>query len=117
MRENEVKFSVPPVEACDEVFSTCPYLFASQRVARAHPDLVESRVVAQFRSVVPNRPYSARVRPLRGHTVAQRWAAGVVRAGDLVARLTSSALSRAPQLLGVVSHVISWMTMAAFRAQ
>jgi hypothetical protein len=57
-------------------FSLCPSLFVSTRVAARHPQLLVSRLVRKFRSVVPNQPFHSQTdNSLRGYRVNMRFAA------------------------------------------
>mgnify|MGYP003385502827 FL=1 len=73
MREREHEMStVQPVFASDVPFNTAPYLFVSRRLVEQFPELPESGIVEQFRSVIPNRPYSAPQGQMYGYRVLLR---------------------------------------------
>lgn len=109
VRDCERQITVQPVVACEEPFNTSPYFFVSRRLAEEFPDLIESKVIKQFRSVIPNRPYSHRHRPMHDNRVKLRWAAVVQSTTVVIAYTFMALMSTIPSLGYYVFSVIGWL--------
>jgi hypothetical protein len=108
VRESEQQLTMRPV-ALEEPFNISWYFFVSRRLASEFPQLVESKVVEQFRSVVPNRPYSRRMGPLHAGRVRLRWAACVQSATAVVLYCLLVVMSAIPSLEYFLLSVVGWL--------
>ena len=112
MRQSERGFSVHPLEACEEPFNTTRYFFVSRRLAKMFPDLLESKVIEQFRSVIPNRPYSYHWDgPVYGDRVKFRWAACIESAAVVIVYILLTVLSTIPALEYYLTSIVGWLLL------
>jgi hypothetical protein len=111
VRDRDQPLTVQPVVACEEPFNTSSYLFVSRRVAKAFPDLIESKVIGYFRSVVPNRPYSDYQTPMHDDRVKFRWIVLVQNMTVVIVYCLMVVVSAIPALEYYVSSVIGWLLL------
>jgi hypothetical protein len=111
VRDIDQPLTVQPVVACEEPFNTSPYLFVSRRVAKAFPDLIESKVIDYFRSVIPNRPYSDCQTPMHDDRVKFRWIVLVQNMTAVIVYCLMAVVTAIPALEYYVSSVIGWLLL------
>jgi len=111
VRDSERPLTVQPVVACEDPFNTSPYFFVSRKVAKAFPELIESKVVEQFRSVVPNKPYSRLQAGMRSERVRLRWAACVQVGSAVVMYCFLAVVAAIPELEYYLTSVIGWLML------
>ena len=111
MRKSERSITIHPLEACEEPFDTTPYFFVSRKLAKAFPELLESRVIKQFRSVIPNRPYSHWSGPMHSDRRYLRLAACIESAAVVIVHVLLSVMSVIPALEYYVLSIMGWMLL------
>ena len=109
VRDAERPLVVRPAVAGEEPFNTSKYFFVSRRLAKLHPSLMESIVIGQFRSVVPNRPYSQQQGPMHGSRVKLRWAACIQSSTAVVVYSFLALISTIPALEYYLFSVVGWL--------
>ena len=111
MRKSERSITIHPLEACEEPFDTTPYFFVSRKLAKAFPELLESRVIKQFRSVIPNRPYSHWSGPMHSDRRYLRLAACIESTTVVIVHVLLSVMSVIPALEYYVLSIMGWMLL------
>lgn len=111
LRDADRPIAVQPVVACEEPFDISPYFFVSRKVAATFPDLIESKIIKQYRSVVPNRPYSRPYWGMESERVKLRWVACVQSTSTLFVYCLSAIVMAIPELEYYLSSVVGWLML------